>query len=276
MNKIVTVGMVAALAVGIATAQDEVVMVDQTIVVEEVSTTEVTLETSLLSAYVWRGQVINDGFVAQPQLSLAKGDFSLAVWGNYDLEENSAGSKNELSEIDITLAYNVPVDLNQFDFNVGLINYSFPNNGDTPSAESTTELFVSATLKSWDWMIPSLTVYGDTGNGDGTYSQLSVIFPYEFSEYLSVEGGFSVGYGSTSYNDYYFDNSGPFSGSKKDAGVNDYNVYLSAAYEIAENLTAGVNVTYTALDGGSIADAGNDIYSDDDQVWGGVNVAYDF
>jgi hypothetical protein len=267
----VTVGLVAALAAGVASAQEEVVIVDQTVVVEEASTTEVTLESSLLSAYVWRGQVINDGVVAQPQLTVAKGDFSLNVWANYDLEENHAGSKNEISEIDFTLAYSLPIDINQMAFDVGLINYSFPNNTDEPSAESTTELFATATVLSWDWVIPSLSVFADIGNGDGSYYLFDVVFPYQISEYLSVEGGVSMGYGSTSYNDYYFDN-----GSGKDAGINDYNLYGNVSYEIAENLTASLNLTYTTLEGGSIADAGDDLYADDDQFWGGVNIAYDF
>ena len=272
MKKMMTAGLVAVLAAGVASAKDEVVIVDQTVVVEEAASVEVTAETALISSYVWRGQVRNNGFVVQPQLTVAKGDFSFNVWGNYDLEENYQGSENELSEIDLSLAYTLPLDINEMAFDVGLINYSFPNTGDDESSDSTTELFVSATVLSWaDILIPSFTLFGDIGNGDGTYFLIDLVFPYEVSEYLSIEGGVSMGYGSTSYNDYYWDN-----GSSKDDGMNDYNFYCNAGYEIAENLTASLNLTYTVLEGGEIDSAANDIYEDNEKFWGGVNLAYDF
>jgi hypothetical protein len=277
MKKMMTVGLVAVLAAGMVSAQNEVVIVDQTVVVEEVDTVQVTAEVALMSAYVWRGQVLNSDFVAQPQITIVKGDFSFNVWGNYDLVENVNGNENEFSELDVTLAYSLPVDLNQMAFDVGLIGYTFENNA--PGADDTTwELFGSATVLSWDWIIPSLTVFTDIDNGDGVYALFDVVFPYEVSEYLTIEGGVSMGYGSTSYNDYYWDNSFVDGNGRKtkDAGINDYNIYFNASYEIAENLTASLNVTYTTLEGGEIKDAGDDLYEDDDQLFGGVNVAYDF
>jgi outer membrane scaffolding protein for murein synthesis (MipA/OmpV family) len=273
MRKMMTVGLVVAMAAGVVSAQDEVVIVDQTVVVVEEASVEVTVETALMSAYVWRGQVLNSGFVTQPQATISKGDFSFNVWGNYDLEENVNGNDNEFSELDLTLAYSLPVDLNQMAFDVGLISYSFQNNGDAD--DSTWELFGSATCLSWDWVIPSLTLFTDIDNGDGVYGLLDVVFPYEVSEYLTIEGGVSMGYGSTSYNDYYWDNSEDFESSDKDAGINDYNVYFNASYEITEDLTASLNLTYTTLEGGSIKDAGDDLYEDDDQFWGGLGIAYD-
>ena len=283
MNKMVTVGLVAALVAGVAIAQNEVVIVDQTtVVVEEVNPVEVTIESSWVSAYVWRGQVLNSGFVAQPQITIAKSDFSLNVWGNYDLEENYNGNENEFSELDVTLAYTLPVDLNEMSFDVGVISYNFPNNvkqrkfpdsigkGRRESSESTWEIFAKATVLSWDWIIPSVTVFADIDNGDGSYTLFDVVFPYQVSEYLSLEGGASIGYGSTSYNDYYWGN-----GKSKDAGVNDYNIYFNAGYEIMENLTASLNLTCTFLEGGQIKDAGGDLYENKDQFWGGLNIAYD-
>ena len=57
MNKLVTIGMTALMAAGFAGAQDDVVMVGQA-PANNASGTEVTGEIALVSAYVWRGQVL--------------------------------------------------------------------------------------------------------------------------------------------------------------------------------------------------------------------------
>ena len=39
----------------------------------------------LVSSYVWRGQVINNDFAFQPQLTASQYGLSLNVWANYDI-----------------------------------------------------------------------------------------------------------------------------------------------------------------------------------------------
>ncbi len=278
MKKLMTMGMAAVMVAGFAVAQCDVVMVGQA-PANNSSATEVTAEVALVSAHVWRGQVRNNDFVMQSQITASSHGFSVNVWGNYDLGKSSVGSQNDFSEMDVSLAYTIPLDFNDVVFDVGLINYNYPANGDRlvdPSGttgvnyKSTTEVFGKASLLSLrDYVIPSFTLFGDVNQAHGVYMLFDIVAPYQVSDYLWVEGGASAGWGNTSYNDYYW-------GGNKDKGFNDFNFYGNVSYEIFENLTASANVTYTFLDGGAINNAAKDRYENNKKLWGGVNIAYDF
>ncbi len=282
MKKAIVFGMVAALATGTAIAGDDVVMVGQ-MGGSASSEPEVSAEAALVTAHVWRGQVYNNDMVFQPQLTIEHAGVSFNIWGNYDLGKNYAGINYDFSEIDISLAYTLPVNLDDVTFDIGVIGYNYPANaGPVPGVgankKSTTELFGSATLLTFqDYVIPSVTLFGDIDEADGIYVLFDIAAPYEVSDVLAVEAGLSAGWGNTSYNDYYFDNSpAPGVPSTQDKGFNDFNLYGSASYEILENLTASASVTYTWLSGGSIRNAAKDLYESDSKLWGGVNIAYDF
>jgi len=271
---------VAVLAAGGATAQNDMVMGDQ-MGGSDASEVLVTVEGALISSHVWRGQVRNNDIVFQPQVTVSQYGVSLNIWANYDLGSNYLGIEGDTSEIDFSLAYTLPIDLSEVSFDVGLINYQYPANGDGTknmgvNARSTTELFARATVQSWkQYVIPSYTLFGDIAQADGIYMLFDIVAPYQISDYLWVEGGISAGWGNTSYNDYYFGQNGNGTGTQ-DAGWNDYNFYGNASYEIMENLTASVNLTYTLLEGGSIRSAGKTIYENGEKLYGGVNIAYDF
>jgi hypothetical protein len=231
-----------------------------------------TVEAALVSSYVWRGQVLNNDFVFQPQVTVSQYGFSVNVWGNYDLAGASVnGTSSDFSEIDFSLAYTLPIDISEMAIDLGVIGYHFPANGTgNTGSPSTTELFAKGTILSFqEYVIPSVTLYGDIDEANGVYILFDVVAPYQVSDYLAVEGGVSAGFGNTSYNDYYF-------GGMQDAGFNDYNFYANASYEIFDNLTASANITFTFLEGGSIRDAADDIYEAKQKFWGGVNLAYDF
>lgn len=281
MKKAMIIGMAAVLAVGTAIAQNDVVMVEQG--GADAFEPEVTIEAALVSSHVWRGQVQNNDFVFQPQMTVSQYGISINVWANMDLGKNYNGIQGDISEIDLSLAYTLPLDINQMAFDIGLINYNFPANGthvDTGDGakvptgnESTTELFARATILSWDDyvvpFIPSVTFFGDIDQADGTYILFDVAFPYEISEYLMVEGGVSAGWGNTSYNDYHWKD-------QLDAGWNDYNFYGSASYELLDGLTAAALLQYTLVEGGALGNAAEETYEDDNKFFGGLSIAYDF
>lgn len=275
MKKAMTIGLVAVLAAGTAVAENG--MVGQ-MGGSSASEVLVTAEAALVSSYVWRGQVQNNDFVVQPQITASQYGVSLNVWGNYDLGKNYLGVSSDFSEIDISLAYTLPLDLNDVTFDFGIIGYTYPANGSNPAVasplginkQSTTELFAKATVLSLrDYVIPSVAIFGDVDEASGVYMLFDIVAPYKISDFLWVEGGFSAGWGNTSYNDYHW-------GASLDSGWNDYNFYGSASYEILENLTAAVNLTYTLVEGGALGDAANNLYENDQKFWGGVNIAYDF
>lgn len=280
MNKMMTVGFAALMVAGIAGAQDDMVMTGMPQGSADQGP-EVTAEAALLSSYVWRGQVYNNDAVLQPQITISKSDFSFNIWGNYNLAgADRAGISSDFSEIDLSVAYDLPVNISDMAVSVGAIHYTFPANasfgvpGVGANAQATTELFVSGTINTWADLvvpvIPSVTIYGDIDEATGIYALFDVNVPYEVSDYLSVNGGISAGYGSNTYNDYYF------GALAQDAGWNDCNIYAGAEYEVADNVTVSANLTYTFLEGGSIKDAASMWYDDNQKFWGGFNVAYQF
>jgi len=279
MKKAMIFGMVAVMAAGGAIAQNDVVMVDQ-MGGSDASEVQATVEAALVSSHVWRGQVRNNDFVFQPQITIAQYGVSLNIWANYDMGSNFLGIQGDTSEIDFSLAYTLPFDLSEVTFDLGLVNYQYPANGTGTkrvgtNTRSTTELFARATVQSWkQYVIPSYTLFGDIAQADGVYMLFDIVAPYQISDYLWVEGGISAGWGNTSYNDYYFGDA--VNGFSQDEGFNDYNFYGNASYEIMENLSVSVNLTYTMLAGGSIRDAGKRIYENGEKFYGGVNIAYDF
>ena len=141
------------LVTGSAFAQDGVVIVDQGAIYSS-SMTEASMEVALASAYIWRGQVINNDAVIQPQITLSQYGFSANMWMNYDISGNTTGVENNASEFDFALAYSLPVDINQMAIDVGIVNYNFPangtydSNGKTIGVQSTTEVYLSATILS--------------------------------------------------------------------------------------------------------------------------------
>lgn len=286
MNKLMTVGLATLFAAGFVNAQDGVVMVGQA-PAGNGSEAEASAEVALVSADVWRGQVRNEDFVLQPQFTVANYGFSFNVWANYDISSNYAGVDNDFSEIDLSLAYTVPVDLNDFAFDVGVISYQFPANGDkagTGSIEgyglnrkSTAELFASAYWLTFkNFVIPSATVFQDVNEAKGTYLQFDIVAPYEVSEYFWVEVGASTGWGSSRYNNFYYGNPSAGVVNDFDKGFSDYNFYGTASYELLDDLTISLNLTYTGLYGGAIKEAAKQNYEAGEQFWGGVNLAYDF
>ena len=254
--------------------QDDLVIIDQGAIYTE-GMAESTLEIGLASAYVDRGQVINDNPVLQPQLTLSQYNYSLNLWANYDLGANMDNVRNAISEFDIAFAYSLPVDVNQMAIDVGLINYNYPGNGDS-SNPSTTELFLSSTILSFQNLFtPSITMYADIQEYPGVYFLFDIFAPYELSEYVGLVYGFSAGYGNTSYNDEKW--SVNPSTSNNDAGWTDFNLYVNASYEVSDTLTAAASLNYMSLNGSAFETAASAIgYQANQIIWGAVNIAYDF
>ncbi|MDD3275759.1 MAG: MipA/OmpV family protein [Kiritimatiellales bacterium] len=241
---------IIGMTAGLVMAQD-VVMVE-----EPSSDVSVSADVSLLSAYVWRGQVLNDSMVAQPSVTVAYGPLWVNVWGNWDM-----GNANyNTTEIDYTAGYTV-LDTDDVTMDVGIIFYTFPCGNDFKSTE---EVFLTTTLNSIIFT-PVASLYYDLDEANGFYGNLAISQPCEISDALTAEIGGSIGYGTRNYNTYMF-------GQDKNA-VNDYNIYVSAEYALTEDLTLGALLQYTHL--GDELDS-NGAYEADEIVWGGISLSYTF
>lgn len=247
--------MTVGMAAGLVFAQDAA------LVEQKASDVSINADVGLYSAYVWRGQVLNDNMVAQPSVTVAKGPFSLNVWGNWNATDNAS---QDTGEIDYTAAYTLPLNTDAVTVDAGMIFYTFPGNGN--GAAPTEEVFVKSTFNNII-LTPVASLYYDVHEVDGFYGNLAVSQGVEISDAMTAEIGGSIGYGTKNFNQYYFGN------NNHNGAVNDYNVYVSTEYALTEALSVGALLQYSILDS-SVDDSGN--YEANDLIWGGVNLSYKF
>jgi len=276
MNKSMIVGMVAVLAASGAMAQNNDIVVPKTPQTPSTfnsNKTEVELsaDLGLFSSHVWRGQVLNNDFVFQPQLTVQQYGVSVNIAANYDLKKNYQGNSGSFSEVDFLIGYDLPIDLNGVEFEVGLINYNYTGE---MAKDSTSELYGKATITTFEKedalsIIPEFTLFGDVDEVNGVYMLFDVHAIYPVMDKLTAEAGVSIGWGNTSYNSAYWEQSA-------DSGWNDYNFYGNLHYAIMDGLQVSLNVTYTMLEGGAITDGADANYESDNKFWSGLNLKYIF
>jgi hypothetical protein len=220
---------------------------------------------SILSAYVWRGQVLNDEAVIQPAATITKGGFALNTWGNFNLTDEATGDA-EFSEVDLTLSYSRAV--GPVTIGAGLIEYLFPNQ--TLMEEGypgTREGYLSATFSSLP-VVPALAVYYDFGEADSFYALASLAYSAKLGETLSLGLNASLGYGAADYNAFYF--------GVDEAALNDANFGISLAVTPSASLTVTPAYQYTMLVDSDIEDAAAGLYKDKDQSIFSLKATYTF
>ena len=89
------IGLAAAVAMIVAATPVASIAAEAT--TDEASTLSASIDLPILSAYVWRGQVLNDEGVVQPSATISKGGFSLNYWQNFALTEHITGDECELT-----------------------------------------------------------------------------------------------------------------------------------------------------------------------------------
>jgi len=235
----------------------------------EASAPSVSLDLPVASAYVWRGQVLNDETVVQPALNLTSGGFGLNVWGNYNLTDAVTGVA-DFSEIDLTVSYGAR--LGPVGLGAGLIEYLFPNTTlatDEGGAAypATRELYLSLSLPDLP-VVPALNLYRDIDDADGFYGALSLAYSRELPAALTLSLGALLGAGDSSYNRYYF-------GVHRTA-LNDASLTASLAYAPTSRLTVTPGIQYSWLPDRDIRDAADALYKDDRQFLGSLKIAYTF
>ena len=209
------------------------------------------------SKYVWRGQNLVDDWVFQPGVSVGYKGLTGSVWGNLEMTDEN-GNSGEFTEIDYTVDYSGKI-TEIIGFSVGAIYYDFPNTG----FDGTTELY-------WGFafdvpLSPSITVYHDVDEVEGTYASLGIGHSFEFPESMpvGVDLGASLGWGDSDYNAGYWGTTG--------SEFND--LVLSAAFPFTVGpVSVTPSVHYVLLVGSDISDA----VADDDVVYAGVGFGYDF
>jgi len=117
--------------------------------------------TDLLSAWIWRGWVLHDGFAIQPAHGLSACGFTVSSWFNF------ASGDWAVTEHDLTVEYGR--DVGAARLSAGWIHYYFPG---AESNRFTQEIYAGIA-----WLVPlqpGVTVYRDVQAGTGTYVVASV------------------------------------------------------------------------------------------------------
>jgi hypothetical protein len=149
---------------------------------EEVAGTG-SFSTTLASRYVWRGQVLSQGVVAQPAIGITLGRFCANLWSNVDLDNDEEDDDGiVMNEADLTLSYTLPV--GQVSVTGGFAHYA-------TGSTDTQEIFLAGTLKSL--LNPSLSLYYDIDDGTGGFAVLAVSQGFPVGP-VSLTAGVSVGF----------------------------------------------------------------------------------
>jgi hypothetical protein len=257
---------VAALVVPLALAQAPAAAA------EESGGVEASLDLSVLSSYVWRGQVLNDEGVLQPSLTVSEWGFTFNYWGNMNLTDEITGDAHEFSEHDLSVEYGAKCPVTGADVAIGIVNYDFPNQavaGESFDAlvRNTHEVYAKAAFNEV-LLAPALAVYYDINEADGFYGSLGVSHSFELCSAASADIAFSAGMADSDYNLYYW--------GVDDSALNDGNVSLSLPWTINDTWTITPIITYTWLWDSDIEDAAEQVYLDKDQVYGGVTASLTF
>jgi hypothetical protein len=263
MKKVLAVAVVCGAACGVM-AQDAAVQQME----EKEQEIKVVLSADLNSAYVFRGAVVNNEAVLQPQVEVStemcSGIVGVRAWANHDLTSNgsrfpeSGDSLIGLTEVDYTLFYASAYE--DFDYEVGVIRYDFPEDHDF----DTWEVYGTTEYNACKCFVPFASVYFDLEEYEGWYVNGGAYSDMEVSDALTTGVSADIGYGSRQHNKGYY-------GSDNNA-LADLNLKAYSSYAISEKLSAGAQVVYTQLlDNGVRRDD-----PDSEIIWGGVNLSYAF
>jgi len=149
-----------------------------------------------MGKYVWRGQLLNDDPVVQPSVGFQVGKLYLNVWGNMDTTQyNDNGG--EFNEVDFTVDYSDKI-TDLLGYSVGAIRYEFPNT----DLDATTEIYAGLNLDTF--LTPSVKVYYDIDDIEGTYVSFGIGHSIAITETIALDMGASMGWGNENYNEGYW------------------------------------------------------------------------
>jgi hypothetical protein len=216
--------------------------------------------------YIWRGQNLSDDPVFEPSISASYQGLTASVWGNMDLT-NINGNSGDFSELDYSLDYSGAMPgIEGLGYSIGVIYYDFPGT-DLPD---TTEVYWGLNLDLP--LSPSITVYHDVEEAEGSYVSLGLTHSIEKIGELGsdlpvgMEIGAGLGWGSGSYNKYYW--------GTDQSKMQDLSFSLSFPMEVMGWMVSP-SLNYVTLLSNDIRDT--DVYgTDSDFFFAGVSLSKSF
>jgi len=216
-----------------------------------------------VTAYLWRGMRLTNNPVVQPSLTFSAYGFSLNAWGSVDVTDvnEDDGEGYHLQEIDYTGSYTY-APMEGLDLTGGFVWYTFSG------LDSTGELFGTVSLPCVP-LSPSLSAYYDVDEADGLYLNAGLKHDIEITEKLGLTLSGGIGYGDDNYHEFYF-------GEGAHGSESDGLLRATLGYAVTDWLSVSVYGGYAVLLDGAVKRLGEAVYGDDDTVFGGVGVSFNF
>jgi len=240
-----------------------------------VTDVEVDIAPKISSAFVWRGQVLNDEWCFQPTVTLQGSNFSLMAFGNWDLTSVTNATRN--TRVDTTLDYSMTHESQVL--SVGLVAYIYR---DSPSLgpDDTFELFARDAVNVL--LLPTATLYYDFSDIKGFYGTFSLAHSFKLIEdTLSLDFKVTLGAGDSKYNKAVFGyledpNGGPGTFQADQAALVDLTASVSLPFWRTDSLIFLPAIKYTSLMDSGIRDAVDQSGQRTDLFYYSLAIAYIF
>ncbi|MBU0678125.1 MAG: TorF family putative porin [Verrucomicrobia bacterium] len=219
---------------------------------------EATVGADFMSAYVFRGITYNDGFVIQPMIDVAaENGLSYNVWANWDVDDyNGAVNNNDFQEIDLSVAYALPLPSDSVEASFTVSSFSFPGS----ELESTSEAILDVSVTVIEHVSVGLQVAYEFDEVDDVYAAACIGLNLPVTEDVSINLGAKAGYVGSDYS------------VTGEEGFQEYEISLATTIPVGEDIEVSAMLNYVDnIDEDVLPDAAMDT-----DVYGGIGVYYSF
>jgi len=200
----------------------------------------------IYNSYMWRGFELHEDVAIQPSVAITYGRFGANLWSDYNTDTKEA------VETDLTLNYIHSID--KIGLDIGYIYYGLDGAADTQ------EIYIAV---SYDTLLsPSLTLYYDFDEFDGTFIVASIGHDISISGNIALSLGASASYNSDSVGEYSALHNGDISASAS--------IPVSGGIWISPMLAYSFTLSDDAEDAVKNADGDNNFF------YGGVSASLSF
>lgn len=226
------------------------------------------------SAYVWRGMVLTEEPVWQPNamLGLNLGDYGKVyteLFANFNTttraHHNQCGG---IDEIEYALGYEV--DVSFLTLGIAHIWHTYPSITDSQYEASSREISLSAEIDN-EYVVPFVETYVDYARVDGVYAIAGLRKEIKVGDQLTLGAEVTLGGGTNPYTEYYF-------GNNSKSGLVDGNIAIFSKFDITDNVFIGARIAYMAVLDSDIQGIypEYDNYAKDNMIWGGFTFGITF
>jgi len=228
----------------------------------------------LLSAYIWRGLVLTENPVYQPNVNLG---VNLKEYGRLftDIAANVNTTTRPghthcggIDEIEYVVGYEY--EIRSLKLAIAHTWWTYPSITDSAYEASTREINLNAEYAN-DYVVPFIEVVADYGRADGFYGLAGLRKEVQVVDQLTVGAEVTLGAGTNPYTEYYFDNN-----SK--SGLVDGNLAIYSQFDITDHIFLSARIAYTAVLDSDIQGVypEYDNYPKDHMLWGGITFGVTF